>query len=87
MISRPLTIRGGIDDDELATIAANVETRDRALTIGPEIAVRLFRLRIQGGNEEDLPGGGPDDGLGGGLYVPASSSLIVTDSEIATTVP
>ena len=80
VITRPLTIRG-IDDD-LATITANSETQDRAITIAPEIAVQLFRLRIEGGNEEDPPGGFPDEGLGGGLYVPVSSSLAVTDSEI-----
>jgi predicted outer membrane repeat protein len=80
VISRPLTIRG--IDDELVTIAGNSETQDRVITIGPEIAVQLFRLRIEGGNEEDPPGGFPDEGLGGALYVPVSSSLAVTDSEI-----
>ncbi len=82
VISRPLTIRGGIDDDELATIAANVRDPGSRHHDRARDRVRLFRLRIEGGNEEDLPGGGVDDGLGGGLYVPASSSLVVTDSEI-----
>jgi CSLREA domain-containing protein len=80
LISRPLTIRG--IDDELVTIAGNPETEDRVMTIGPEIAVQLFRLRIMGGNEQDPPDGFPDEGLGGALYVPVSSSLSVTDSEI-----
>ena len=80
VISRPLTIRG--IQDELATIVANSETQDRVITIAPEISVQLFRLRIEGGSEEDPPGGFPDEGLGGGLYVPVSSSLAVTDSEI-----
>jgi CSLREA domain-containing protein len=82
LITRPLKIRG--IDDELATITANSETEDRVITIGPEISVQLFRLRIAGGNEEDPPGGFPDEGLGGGIYVPVSSSLIVTDSEIVS---
>jgi CSLREA domain-containing protein len=81
VISRPLTIRG-IQED-LAVIAANSETQDRVITIAPEISIQLFRLRIEGGNEEDPPGGFPDEGLGGGIFVPVSSSLTVTDSEIA----
>jgi CSLREA domain-containing protein len=80
VISRPLTIRGTQDD--LAVITANSETEDRVITVAPEISVQLFRLSIVGGNEEDPPGGFPDEGLGGGLYVPVSSSLTVTDSEI-----
>ena len=52
VISRPLTIRG--IQDELAVISANPETQDRVITIAPEISVQLFRLRIEGGNEEDL---------------------------------
>ena len=46
------------------------------ITIGPEIAVQLFRLRIAGGNE------GRDADGGGGIFVPGSSSLVVTDSEV-----
>ena len=65
VITRPLTIRG-IDND-LATITANSETEDRVITIAPEISVQLFRLRIEGGNEEDPAGGFPDEGLGGAL--------------------
>ena len=80
VISRSLTIRG--IQDELATIAANDETQDRAITIGTGISVQLFRLRISGGNEEDPLGVGNDDGLGGGIFVPANSSLVVTDSEV-----
>ena len=71
VISRSVTIRG--IQDELAFISANFETR-RAITIVPGVSVQLFRLRIAGGNEQN--------GLGGGIIVPETSSLLVTDSEI-----
>ena len=78
VIDRPVTIRG--TQEALAVIAADSATEDRVITIAPEISVQLFRLRIEGGNEQAGPL--PNDGLGGGLYVPVSSTLTVTDSEI-----
>ena len=71
VISRSVTIRG--IQDELAIISADSETR-RTMTIAPGVSVQLFRLRIAGGNEQN--------GLGGGIIVSETSSLLVTDSEI-----